>query len=363
MRRSLIIAALGGGVGLILLLASFAQVPPPAETFPTSLHYTRQGKITAYSAENGGAELITGIPMEETDCLKCHPGTYADGTPVDPAVYEPSCRDCHPQPGAPVTDEVCLKCHGRQKLEIVKLGYSDVHRDAGFACKDCHTSREMHGDGHRYASLLEPGAMDIRCERCHISLPKNPSHTIHAEKLDCTACHAQSTVTCFNCHFESLAQAKIKRHYGPVHGYMLLLNRKLADGKTKVWAGTFMAITYKGKSFYVLAPFRSHTIQRKGRDCGECHNNAAIRQYKETGKLVLTRWDPEQKKVIMPEGVIPVPPDFKEALQIDFVDYTGDLAAPTDPTKWEFLKTGADVTQLYYAEPLTEEQMRKLGGP
>jgi len=363
MRRTLLVA-IAFALGLALL-AGFAQAPSTVKDFPTSLHYTRQGKVTAYSAKNGGAELITGIPIEQTGCLRCHPNTYADGAAVDLATYEPSCFDCHKSYGDTPSDEICLKCHGRQKLEIMKLKYSDVHRDAGMACVDCHTSREMHGDGTVYASFLEPGAMDVRCEGCHLEgkapqPPVNPSHSIHIEKVDCVACHAQTVVTCFNCHFESLAQAHVKRHYGPIREYMLLLNRKLADGRTKVWAGTFMAITYKDKTFYALAPFRSHTIQKHGRECGECHNNAAIRQYKETGKLVLTRWDPEQKKVIMPQGVIPVPPDWQEAFLIDFVTYEGDLAAPTDPTKWELLKHGADVMQLYYAEPLTEEQMEKL---
>jgi len=334
-------------------------------TFKTSLHYTRQGKITAYSAENGGAELITGIPMEKLPCLKCHPGTYADGTKVDPATYEPDCKDCHAQAYDMPAQEQCLKCHGRQGFEI-KLGYSDVHRDAGMVCSDCHTTREMHGDGTRYASFLEPGAMDTRCEECHREggkapvPPENAPHGIHMDKLDCVTCHAQTVVTCFNCHFQSIAEAHVKRHYGPVHGYMLLLNRKLEGGETKVWAGTFIAVTYGDKSFYLLAPFRSHTIQKHGRDCSECHNNEAIQQYKETGKLQLTRWDPDEKKIIMPQGVIPVPPDWQEAFQIDFVDYKGDLAAPTDPAKWEFLKNGADVTQLYYAQPLTEEQIQKL---
>jgi hypothetical protein len=170
-------------------------------------------------------------------------------------------------------------------------------------------------------------------------------------------------VTCFNCHFESIAEAHVKRQYGPVHGYQLLLNRKLGDGRTKVYSGTFMAVTYQDKSFYVLAPYRSHTIQEQGRACNECHANANIRQYQETGRLQLTKWDPEQNKILMPQGVIPVPPDWQEAFQIDFVDYIGDLAAPTDPEKWVFLKSGADVMQLYYAEPLTEEQMQKLLTP
>lgn len=366
MRRRLwgIGAIVATALGLSLSGALAGLLQSPAH-FPTSLHATRQGKITAYSAENGGAEQITGIPMSELPCLKCHPGTYADGTEVDPKTYEPGCRDCHAQVGDTPPQEQCLKCHGRQGLEI-KLGYRDVHRDAGMVCIDCHNQADMHGDGTRYASFLEPGAVHVSCDDCHTEggeapvPPASASHTLHGGKLDCTACHSQTVVTCFNCHFESIAEAHVKRMYSPVHGYQLLLNRKLANGETRVWAGTFMAVTYRDKSFYALAPFRSHTIVEEGRKCNECHANANLQRYRETGTMTLTRWDPEQKRILMPQGVIPVPPNWQEALLIDFVTYTGDLAAPTDPERWEFLKRGADGMQLYYAEPLTEEQMQKL---
>jgi len=368
MRRRL--WGIGAIVGMALVLSlsgALAGLLQSPAYFPTSLHATRQGKITAYSAENGGAELITGIPMSELPCLKCHPGTYADGTEVDPAAYEPGCRDCHAQTGDTPPQEQCLKCHSRQRLEM-RLGYRDVHREAGMSCLDCHNQADLHGDGTRYASFLEPGAVHISCEDCHLdgeapAPPASAPHSLHGERLDCTACHTQSVVTCFNCHFESIAEAHVKRMYSWVSGYQLLLNRRLEEGKTKVYAGTFMAVTYQDKSFYVLAPYRAHTIQKEGRGCDECHANDNLRQYEESGTMTLTRWDPERKGILMPRGVIPVPPNWQEALLIDFVTYTGDLAAPTDPEKWEFLKRGADVMQLYYAEPLTEEQMQKLRTP
>ena len=362
---------MGAAIALAIVLSlsgAWAGLLQSPAHFPTSLHATRQGKITAYSAENGGAELITGIPIQEVGCLKCHPGTYADGTEVDPATYEPGCRDCHAQAGDTPPQEQCLKCHSRQGLEM-RLGYRDVHREAGMGCTDCHNQADAHGDGTRYASFLEPGAVHVRCDDCHRegggapTPPESAPHSIHNEKLDCTACHTQSVVTCFNCHFESIAEAHVKRMYSWVSGYQLLLNRKLEDGRTRVYAGTFMAVTYRDKSFYVLAPYRAHTIQREGRACNECHANANLQQYQETGTMTLTRWDPEQKRILMPRGVIPVPPNWQEALLIDFVTYTGDLAERTDPEKWEFLKRGADVMQLYYAEPLTEEQMQKLRIP
>ncbi|MFA0748231.1 MAG: hypothetical protein ACO2PL_09340 [Armatimonadota bacterium] len=143
--------------------------------------------------------------------------------------------------------------------------------------------------------------------------------------------------------------------------FVMLVRRQ---GVNKVYAATMMALTYKGKSFVAIAPYRAHTIVKEARKCDECHNNAAVQEYKQTGKITVTKWDPAQGKLVNTKGVIPVPPDWKQALQFDFVDYTGDPKSPTtDPTKWVFLKSGADLMQMLYAEPLTPEQMQKLSTP
>ena len=41
----------------------------------------------------------------------------------------------------------------------------DVHFLAGMECIDCHTSREIMGEG--YASQDMRGQLEIRCEDCH----------------------------------------------------------------------------------------------------------------------------------------------------------------------------------------------------
>ncbi len=340
---------------------ALAQVHPwgtaqqdPSQTFPTSLHATREGKRTWYSKENGGFETLTNIPIEKVGCLSCHPGTYADGSKVDPATYKPGCQDCHAQPGDKVKQETCLKCHRRQALEIAN--YSDVHREKKLECMSCHTSREMHGDGKAYKSWLEPGAMDVTCEKCHTKLEANVSHVVHEKTVHCTSCHSQSVVSCYNCHFESEVVAGIKRPYGVMRDFVFLLKRQ---GTNKVHAGSMQPLVHGGKSFVAVAPYRAHTITKQGRGCTECHNNAAIQEYAKTGKITVSKWD--GSKLVFTKGIIPIPPDWKTALQLDFVDYTGDPAKPeTDPTKWVFLKSGADLMQMLYAEPLTKEQIQKL---
>ena len=41
----------------------------------------------------------------------------------------------------------------------------DVHGERGMTCVDCHTKREMHGDGHLYTDRFHK--VEIQCESCH----------------------------------------------------------------------------------------------------------------------------------------------------------------------------------------------------
>ncbi len=326
----------------------------PEQTFPTSLHGTRRGKITWYGGP-GGFQSILQKPIEELKCLKCHPGTYADGSAVDPITYHPDCKDCHvlgpdgkPDLTKRVTDDICLKCHRRQAREIA-FGFSDVHRQAGFRCMGCHTTREMHGDGREYASWLEPGAMDITCEKCHPRIPDNASHRIHQNTVHCTACHAQSVISCQSCHFPTKTPNTVLKDF------VLLLNRQSVN---KVYAGTFMLLAHGGKAFLAVAPYRAHTIVSRGRQCNDCHNNAAVQEYTRDRRITISRWDGSKPVIHYPNGIIPVPPNWQQAFQLAFPQ-------PTNPdgntTGWELAKEGApDQAQMLYAQPLTPAQIDKL---
>lgn len=345
-------------------------------TFPTSLHATRQGKATWYSAANGGFEALTNIPMSELPCQKCHAATYANGDPVDAATYAPGCNDCHDfaGKGTSVEQATCLGCHSRQGAEIslnanpnLTAMFSDVHRDAGMQCTSCHSKQEMHGDGTAYDSFLQPGATTTRCdnEGCHPveTLAQNPAHARHMDDLDCAACHVKTVVSCYNCHFETEVEAHKKRFYGkpPIFGFVMLVN---GEKSGKVTTASFQSLVYKDTTFYAVGPFNGHTVTKEARDCDECHNAATVQQYNETGSIVVAKWDHDQGKLVNTKGVIPVPEDWKTALKLDFLKFKGQpqdpIDTPVDPSKWEYLKTGADASQMLYATPLTPEQMAKL---
>ena len=124
----------------------------------------------------------------------------------------------------------------------------DVHFQRGMACIDCHTEREMHGDGQIYAKRHYE--VEVRCESCHgtpdraatgltaqgrrlrnvfVAAAPNPTalvtlvgkmtgrtHTIpqlaalgtqpaghepkHLAKTECFTCHTAWAPTCYGCH-------------------------------------------------------------------------------------------------------------------------------------------------------------------
>lgn len=352
---------------VLIISAVYAQ-----QYFSTSLHATREGKATAYAKENGGMEIITSIPMNDLPCKRCHAAKYADGTPVDNANYTPGCKDCHDfTKGSAVSESVCLGCHNRQVYEMQMYPDSteqgDVHRKKGVKCMQCHKIEEVHGDGTAYKSWFDEGASKTSCIECHPvdKLSSNSAHNMHGkntDKFECTACHTRSIVSCSNCHFETLIATKMNRAQVKINNFQMLLKKN-----GKFTSGTYMTHTYDGKTNVIFAPFRSHVIMKEGLSCDACHlnmgdKNIAIQEYNEKGSIQMTKFESTTKKLSWAKGVIPLVADWDRAYIYDFTTYKGDIMNITsDPTKWEYIKSTTDNAHLYYCEPLTAAEMKKLG--
>lgn len=307
------------------------QEPSPDTTFPSSLHATGRGMITWYSASNGGFEQFTAIPYDQLNCRGCH---------------RPLCENCHTTAGDSVPQLKCLGCHGLVDAEW--SNYTDVHRAAGMECMDCHSLREMHGDGSSYESILDAGATDATCEECHPIRTENEYHTLHSETVNCSACHAQGVVTCYNCHFETEIEQNRKLSYGLFTGWIFLVNR---DGQ--VHAANFQNVKYRQHTFLAMAPFVPHTIARNARTCADCHDSPTLVEYLQTGAIQAARWDSVTNSMTHATGVIPVPPDWNTALQFDFVDRAPDGT-------WVFMERGPDESQMLFGTPLTAAQLERL---
>lgn len=329
-------------------LESLGYIPPTEieQNFETSLHKNITGMEWFYNQPDGfGA--VSGVDFATSGCGNCH----SELSEVNP------CYSCHtdgvdvtPSPG----NDKCFVCHSRQSTTFADTGAvqeEDYHiHTLNYDCSDCHKSGDLHGDGTAYNSMLEDGAIDVECDDCHgLSTVEAHSTTIqsHMDNLECQACHTQSVISCYNCHFESLLNDGIKRAYKPLSDFVFLMN----NDEGKVTTASFQSVSYGDKNFYVFAPYYAHTIGTKeeARSCSDCHNNEAISELNSEGKITFTKW--EEGALVHKTGVIPLV-DF-DKLEMQFLEYDGAAWAP---------KAGGTVsTQIEFGTALTEDQLEALG--
>jgi hypothetical protein len=180
---------------------------------------------------------------------------------------------------------------------------ADVHFTRGLACIDCHTEREVHGDGQIYAKRHYE--VEVRCESCHgtpegiatgvttqgrrlrnvfVASAPNPSglvtlvskltgrvHTVpqlaalpaqppghdagHLKKNECFTCHTAWAPTCYGCHIKMDYTA----YTNPVHvAFDHLSGEHSSQGWFRLTAGVRFAdpepvlgLNWRGK----LVPF------------------------------------------------------------------------------------------------------------
>ncbi|HYA11773.1 MAG TPA: hypothetical protein VEF37_02170 [Thermodesulfovibrionales bacterium] len=312
--------------------------------FNSSLHYTSRGMAYWYDKANGGIETLTGIPYSQLPCQHCHVS---------------SCDTCHKtktderfaySTGVARNQEICLGCHSREAsiLKIDKAAHQeDVHVAKGMQCMQCHTTREIHGDGMEYKSLKQSGAMDANCEKCHTSIAPSISHKVHREKLDCKACHVRHVVSCSNCHFDTLVKEG-KKVAIPLSGWVFLMNHN-----GKVTSANMQTFVVAGdKTFLVFAPQNSHSIIKEGKKCDECHATETVRKVQE-GKLSLIWLENGNVKNV--KGVIPV---------VNGVIYDAVYQNYKDG-KWIPIENPPSPVVHYagFGEPLSKEQLKKLSIP
>jgi len=252
---------------------------------------------------------------------------------------------------------MCVIIDSRQAKEA-ELGVTDVHYSIDEPkenCKDCHSLKEMHGDVagilHPYQSMWDPGARDTTClsSGCHDDISETEHDSIHKGKLDCSACHLQTVISCYNCHFDTFLDTGVKKNMGAKKDWVFLVNSE--NGKVR--AGSFQSLVYQNESFIVFAPFHSHSVAQKedARACSECHDNDAINELNTEGKIVVTEWDDET--LTHKEGVIPV---VDGKLEFAFLDYDSTLET------WSLIEstTAPDYVQYGYCTAITDSQIAKL---
>lgn len=339
-------------IGIFLLLsiiwlfhnAYTAEETKEESIFQSSLHHTTRGMAYWYDKDNGGLETLTGIPYSKLACSHCHVS---------------SCDKCHKislngkfaySTEAARNEEICLECHAREaaiKKIDVAAQQEDVHSLEGMQCMDCHSAREVHGDGTLYQTMKQQGVFDTSCNKCHPAITPSTSHKIHKEKLECKSCHVRHIVSCYNCHFETLVNEG-KKVAIPLSGWMFLMNYN-----GKVTSANMQTFVVKGdKTFLMFAPANSHSIMKEGRKCGDCHGIDNVKKV-QRGEIALAWF--EKGEVKNTKGVIPV---------VEGVDYSCVFLNYKDGN-WVPVENPPDPMLHYagYGTPLTKEQLNKMAMP
>ncbi|MFO7751818.1 MAG: hypothetical protein R6V41_01725 [Desulfobacteraceae bacterium] len=346
-----------GGHVFIFLVTAFVTMTmgsvfagESAPCFYSSLHHTGEGMRYWYEADDGFM-AITGVPYKELGCKNCH---------------VKSCNDCHLEETkeGPVystekarSSQTCLECHSREKATIKydeMMDCQGAHACAYMGCNDCHTSKEVHGDGTFYHSMRQEGAMEAACTDCHTkesvsypSLPDSRSHTVHNDKLACNACHVQNTISCYNCHFGVLAETKSKpdSFATKVKDFLLLVKFR-----GKVTSGTMQTLVGKNNEpFITYVPYFTHSITGRGRKCGQCHDTEAVNRLASSEKFTPAIF--RNGELEFYKGVIPLVP---ELLDWPFLEKKEGKWVPFEPDTDPLIQLGV------YAEPFRNDALKKM---
>lgn len=273
---------------------------PRVETYATSIHATVQG-LKDGAVHMLGADF--GAFVGENRCGKCHA----------------TCASCHltlDAEGAPIAhtfttqpdSQNCKACHDQTGTGYV--GYEgvfepSVHAQAGMSCVDCHGGQEMHGTGVRETRMAE--VVQVSCLDCHAQSRNIIAHKLHADTLDCSACHVDWYYNCYGCHgydretTKELGYEKFNtNHY---------LARRMDNGKIGLIVHIPMSEAVGGPEYLHGAwVFKDrHSTQRKAKECQDCHMNAQVfvmDQYREAPFLGAVAGEFLPKEQVMNEILI-----------------------------------------------------------
>lgn len=275
--------------------------------------------------------------VSSVKCVRCHNRSARIGTSYL-GVFEAEEEDAPPDIEI---DENKRLPGGRFYLELA----DDIHNRAGMECIDCHLQEEIMGDGTSYAHYEDQ--LEISCEMCHggdgvsrrgnkltnfeevdgkaqlvgkvngkvwkINAPKQGVCDFEAHKrISCEACHSTLVPQCYGCHItleegethlDKLSMKETKGQWQEDYSY--IQNEEPMLG---VWNDSVVIMTpgcqdmvtvedEKGEvkaSFnrFTMAAINPHTVQKKGRDCLECHASPKTvglgegRLYRKDGEMV-----------------------------------------------------------------------------
>lgn len=140
----------------------------------------------------------------------------------------------------------------------------DVHYQAGMDCIDCHTSREIMGEG--YASADMHGQLEVRCEDCHGSSTQAPRYRAIVRENEPSVVESRSYPMQMRSGMEMILTSRDRPFSNVFHvdGNVLVQSKK---------SGKILRST-------VITGTPEHSVTGHGRlTCTACHSRTVVQCY------------------------------------------------------------------------------------
>ena len=301
-----------------------------AELAKTSLHYT----LATYkpmvhkraSTEPANMELLN--KGMDNHCFSCHA----------------SCGECHvSRPNfakggfinghmfnkKPDQTNQCTACHGsRVGNEFTgETGQGHVHYTKhDMDCMDCHSSKDLHGDGrsdHRDRYDVEGLA---QCDDCHEADTGVEQHAIHGDKVSCYVCHAEPYANCYGCHVgldskglayfknpdeEELLRIGLNPDPDPdrPEKWMIVRRVPVVPSSFDFYGKNLLSRFDELNNWKYASPHNIQRITPQNRECNNCHGNEEVFL---TEEKVQKQFRESNRKIIVPAEQIPKALDVPE---------------------------------------------------
>ncbi len=258
------------------------------EKFLNSLHFTINGIREVFSKRMGRQKA------EETICREIFVGRCG--------ACHATCGSCHVsladrKGGGLLAShkflktppaESCRACHSGifDQMQGKAGQLPDVHWEKkSMGCLDCHSGKEMHGDGKVYPDTkVSPSP---RCQECHLEVEEeNVYHQIHYQRLACQVCHAQPVKSCYNCHREGesfrvekeIKGVKIAKNYITSRPckYILVAHVPVSPQTFKDMCDAEPASFSSLPTWKIALPHNIRPETKRTKTCGACHNNPSL---------------------------------------------------------------------------------------
>ena len=301
-----------------------------AELAKSSLHYTLatyKPMVHKRASEDTGklAALDKGM---DNHCFSCH-ASCGECHVSRPNFAKGGFIDGHMFNKKPDQTNQCMACHGsRIGNEFTgESGQGDVHYTRhDMDCMDCHSAKDLHGDGksgHRDRYEVEGLA---KCKDCHETDNSVDQHEIHGDKVSCYVCHAQPYANCYGCHVgldgKGLAYYKnpdeaellrIGRNPDPnpkrPEKWMLVRRVPAVPGSFDYYGKDLLPRFDELNNWKYTSPHNIQRVTTQNRECNNCHGN---RDLFLTAEKVMPAMQKANTGVIVPEDQIPGKQDIPE---------------------------------------------------